>query len=211
MPPSPEAQADRLAARLGDLPPGRRLVALAGPPGAGKSTVSALLAARLAAGGRRAAVVPMDGFHLDNAVLEGRGLLARKGAPETFDAAGFVHLVRRIAAGEAGVVYPVFDRARDLAVAGAGVLEEGVEVVIFEGNYLLLREAPWADLAELWDLSAFIDAAPERIEARLVARWRDEGFAEREARARVEGNDLPNVARVREGSAAATVDLREEA
>jgi pantothenate kinase len=119
----------------------RILVAIAGPPGAGKSTVAERIRQQLACAGRSAAVVPMDGFHLDNAVLAERGLHSRKGAPETFDVHGFRHLVSRIAAGEEDVAYPLFDRSRDAAVAGAAVLPSDIEFVLFEGNYLLLRQA----------------------------------------------------------------------
>ncbi len=111
----------------------------------------------------------MDGFHLDNRVLEARGLLARKGAPETFDGAGFVAAMRRIAAGHE-VVMPVFDRARDLAIAGAVVIPAEGPVIV-EGNYLAFADPPWDALAELWDLSIRIEEPEEELRRRLVARW----------------------------------------
>ncbi|NNU81815.1 nucleoside triphosphate hydrolase [Halovulum dunhuangense] len=199
MPSTPDALADRALQHLLTLQGPRKLVAMAGPPGAGKSTVTEVLARRLAELGRTAAVVPMDGFHLDNRVLSARGLLSRKGAPETFDAAGFLHLVSRIAGGEE-VVYPVFDRPRDIAIAGAAVLGPETEFVLFEGNYLLLDADPWARLKEYWNFSVRIDVPEEELRARLMARWRDEGLPDAEASAKVEGNDMPNAALVRDRS-----------
>lgn len=197
---TPDAMAEVAATQLLALPGPRRLVALAGPPGAGKSTLADRICARLRAENRTAAVVPMDGFHLDNAILSERGLLDRKGAPETFDAAGFRHMVSRIAAREQDIVYPVFDRSRDVAVAGAGVLPADVEFVLFEGNYLLVRDAPWGDLAEFWSFSIWLDAPLPTLEARLMDRWVAQALPEAAARARLEGNDLPNVRFVSERS-----------
>lgn len=187
----PEAMARTAQAALADLPAGRKMVALAGPPAAGKTTVSRLLCDRLNADGRSAVVLPMDGFHLDNRLLETRGLLDRKGAPETFDAAGFARAVARAAAGEP-LVFPVFDRRRDIAIAGAGFLPAETEFVLVEGNYLLLDTDPWAALAAMWDFAIWIDAPEADLEQRLVQRWRDEGLDEAQARARAVNNDLPN-------------------
>ena len=183
----------------------RKLVALAGPPAAGKSTVSALLRDRLVGLGRSAEVLPMDGFHLDNRLLRARGLLERKGAPDSFDAAGFVHLLRRAAAREP-LIFPVFDRARDIAIAGAGHLPAETEFVLVEGNYLLLDAAPWSGLRELWDLAIWIDAAQAQLEQRLTERWLTAGLPEAAARARVQRNDLPNAELIR--STLGHADLR---
>jgi len=179
----------------------RFLVAVAAPPGGGKSTLAEALAAEI---GPEALVVPMDGFHLDNAVLEARGMIARKGAPETFDAAGFVALVRRLRA-EPDVVIPVFDRSRDLAIAGASVVEARHRIVIVEGNYLLMDRAPWDGLAQLWNLTVWLEVPMSVLEARLVARWQGYGMEEAAARARAMGNDIPNARAVIAGSRAADV------
>lgn len=185
-----------LAAELRTLAVGRagaRLVfAIAGPPGAGKSTLAEAVLAELE---RQepglAAFVPMDGFHLDNAVLSARGLLARKGAPETFDVGGYAATLRRIRVGdEVGV--PLFDRRLDLARAGAAVVGAGHRIVVTEGNYLLLDRPPWDGLAPLFDRTLFI-AAPEAVlHERLVRRWRDHGLDPEAALARAEGNDMAN-------------------
>ncbi|MDZ4096230.1 MAG: nucleoside triphosphate hydrolase [Paracoccaceae bacterium] len=181
---------------------GRRLlVAIAAPPGAGKSTLAAGLVARINAdaGQDLAVVMPMDGFHLDNAVLDARGLLARKGAPQTFDAAGFVALVRRLQH-EDEVVIPHFDRGRDLSVAGAGVIGAAQRIVLVEGNYLLLRATPWDALAAMWDFSLWLDVPLPELESRLIRRWQDHGLAPEAARARALGNDIPNARLVIDGS-----------
>ena len=127
----------------------RFIVGIAGPPGAGKSTIAAQIAAAIGVGAR---VVPMDGFHFDNAVLDRMGLRARKGAPETFDALGFVHLMQRLRSGGDAAI-AVFDRDADLARAGADLVTGADKYLIVEGNYLLLNEAPWRDLVPLFDLT----------------------------------------------------------
>lgn len=174
------------------LPQGRRaLVALAGAPGSGKSTLADRLASALTAAGRQAQVVPMDGFHLDNRVLDARGLRARKGAPETFDLAGLRHLSERLVA-ESHVVYPLFDRARDLAVAGAGEVTQACDTVVLEGNYLLFDQPGWRDLRPLWDVAIRLDVSEAELRRRLVQRWVDHGLTQQDAEARADGNDMVN-------------------
>ena len=194
--PAPNTIPRALMARLRALPAGRRrLVAVAGVPASGKSMLSDALRAALVQDGHQAAVVPMDGFHLDNTVLEARGLRARKGAPESFDAAGFIALIQRLQSG-AEVVYPVFDRARDLAIAGAGVVPTDCDFVIVEGNYLLFDEEPWSALTAMWDLSVWLDTPEETARARCIARWLAHGHTPEQARIRAEGNDLANARRI---------------
>lgn len=166
---------------------GRLIVAVAGPPGAGKSTATDALAAELDG----AVVFPMDGFHLDNAILDARGLRARKGAPETFDTAGFGQALARISAGET-VIVPTFDRELDLARAGARVIDAKAPIVLVEGNYLLLDRAPWSDMRANFDLTISIDTPLDVLETRLIQRWLDHGLDFQAAKARAEGNDLPN-------------------
>jgi pantothenate kinase len=169
----------------------RIVVAIAGAPASGKSTIAAELARRLNTQKTSAVVVPMDGFHLDNAILDDRGLRPRKGAPETFDAAGFVHMIRRIKFGEE-VVIPVFDRPRDIAIAGASIVSPDCQVVIVEGNYLMFDQAPWTDLVGLWDLTARLDVPITELRARLIQRWLNHGLSRAAATRRAEGNDVPN-------------------
>jgi len=184
--------------------PGRFITALAGPPGAGKSTLAAALVAALGTGAR---AVPMDGFHYDDAVLEARGLRSRKGAPETFDAAGFVHLMRRLRAGEE-VAIPIFDRSTELSRAGADVVTTDDRLLVVEGNYLLLDEPPWSDLAPLFDLTVWIDVPEAELDRRLVARWAHYRRDPAETRAWIDSNDMPNIRRVMRGSYRADVVIR---
>ncbi|MEM8823446.1 MAG: hypothetical protein AAGF30_07545 [Pseudomonadota bacterium] len=182
---------------LADLPPGRRLVALAGPPAAGKSTTATRLAEAIEARGRTVAIIPMDGFHLDNADLDRLGLRARKGAPETFDVSGLLTLAQAVATGGAHA-YPTFNRHADATVPDGGRITAEDEIALFEGNYLLLDEAPWRDLHPLWDATVTIDVPEAELERRLMARWRRHDPANAEARC--QENDLPNARRVMAGS-----------
>ncbi len=195
-----------LVAAITALPPGRRLVALAGPPASGKSTTAEHLARAVSAAGRRAEVVPMDGFHLDNLELDKIGLRDRKGAPETFDIKSFTDLLEVISDGGA-CPYPTFDRAADATVPGGGHLHAATEIVVVEGNYLLLDAPGWRDLHGLWDLSIALTPPADVLRDRLVARWRDHGWTEARAHAWIEGNDLPNIRRVLTGSVPADITL----
>ena len=187
---------DTLLARALALPDGaRQIIALAGPPASGKSTRAETLARDLTAAGRPAAVVPMDGFHLDNRVLDARGLRHRKGAPETFDLRGFARLMTDLATG-GEVIYPLFDRERDLAIAGAGVVTDGCDLVVVEGNYLLYDAPGWRDLSRVWTLSAYLEVPVAVLRDRLTDRWIAHGLPPRDAQARAEGNDLANAALV---------------
>jgi len=181
--------------------PGRFIVALAGPPASGKSTLAADLAAALAPGAR---VVPMDGFHYDDRVLEARGLSARKGSPPTFDAMGFLHLIRRLRA-EEEVAIPIFDRTMELSRAAADVVTGDDRILLVEGNYLLLDADPWRALAPLFDLTVYLDVPEDELLRRLRARWRHHGRTDADAEAWIAGNDLPNVQTVRHRSRPADI------
>ncbi len=196
---------DRLIRRVGAVRPKarRRLIAIAGAPASGKTTLAAELAEAL---GARAILVPMDGFHLDNRILDARGLRPRKGAPQTFDGAGFVHMIRRLAS-EDEVVIPVFDRARDIAIAGASVVGPETETAVVEGNYLLLDEEPWRALRPLWDLSVYLKVPEDTLRARLIQRWLDHGLNPQAAEARATSNDLPNALHIARHSSEADIVL----
>lgn len=172
----------------------RIVVAIAGPPGAGKSTLAAELAALLPEGS--AAVVPFDGFHYDDAVLEKIGWRQRKGAPETFDLDGYESLLARLKTADRDVAVPIFDRSMELSRAAAAIVPKTVKFILTEGNYLLLDEAPWDRLARLFDLTIFLDVPRDELERRLIQRWLDHGRTPEDGRAWVESNDLPNVDRV---------------
>lgn len=172
----------------------RFIVGIAGAPGSGKSTLAEKLRDVLPAG--KAAVVPMDGFHFDDVVLNQRGMRARKGAPETFDYAGFETLLKRIRAVEREIAIPVFDRSIELSRAGAAIIGDDVKFILVEGNYLLLDEAPWTGLAGLFDFTVFVDVPRFELEHRLRQRWHEHGKSDDEARAWIASNDMPNIDRV---------------
>ena len=186
-----EALLDRLTELAGQ--PDRSFVALAGAPGAGKSHVADRLAAGLAhrAPGQ-AAILPMDGYHLDDILLEQRGDRARKGAPHTFDLDGFTAMLDRLAADDGRpVLVPVFDRSIEIARAAAREIPASARLIIAEGNYLLLDRPGWSELARRFDLTVFIDVPEEILRKRLTARWA--GTDTPDAEQKLEGNDLPNM------------------
>ena len=172
----------------------RLLIGIAGPPGAGKSTSAERLEQLLNASGQcRAAVLQMDGYHYDDAVLIERGLRARKGAPETFDVAGFRHMLERLKRnGEAEVAVPVFDRSLEIARAGARMIPQDINLLIVEGNYVLLDQSPWNSLKPLFDVSVNIRVPEAVLRQRLYDRWQGLGIPAEEIPAKVEANDLPN-------------------
>lgn len=196
--------ADRIHALREGSP--RIIVAIAGPPASGKTTLAAELARRLNAQKCETIVVPQDGFHLDNHVLEERGDLNRKGAPHTYDGAGFVHMVRRLKE-RVDVAVPVFDRPRDIAIAGARIVPASAEVIIVEGNYLLYDDAPWFNLAPLWTLSVRLDVPMADLRARLIQRWLAHGLSQTAATGRATKNDLPNAQSVLDKALPAIVTL----
>lgn len=200
--------AETIAARIVERAQGmaRLMVAIAGPPGAGKSTMTERLLAALPAG--EAALVPMDGFHFDNAVLDEKALRSRKGAPESFDFDGLETALQRIRMAGALVAVPLFDRELDLARAAAALVPPGARFVLVEGNYLLLDRPPWSGLASLFDLTVFIEVPIAELERRLLARWTGLGRDAEAARAWVEGNDLPNARLVIEASRRADIVWR---
>ncbi|MEB2845157.1 nucleoside/nucleotide kinase family protein [Rhizobiales bacterium RZME27] len=198
MTPTTEDIARTIIDRAGDRQ--RFLVAIAGPPGAGKSTLADELAAALKVLGESAEVLPMDGFHMDDAILREKGLLARKGAPDTFDVRGFVDIVGAVKAAEGEVLVPVFDRSREIAIAAARIVDQPTRFVLVEGNYLLLDRKPWSALEGQFDYSVLISPPVPVLEARLMKRWLDLGFTEAAARTKTEDNDLQNGALVRDHS-----------
>ncbi|HEX5113933.1 MAG TPA: nucleoside/nucleotide kinase family protein [Pseudonocardiaceae bacterium] len=172
------------------VPGERRLLGLAGAPGAGKSTLAIALCAAL---GPAAARVPMDGFHLANQVLAGLGLADRKGSPPTFDAGGFQALLRRLRAADEDVVYaPEFYRDLEEPIAGALPVARDVALVVVEGNYLLLDDGPWCGTADLFDEVWFLRPDDTARRRRLVLRHESYGRSPDEAEFWVSHNDDPN-------------------
>ena len=196
------ARARRLAL-AGD----RRILGIAGPPGVGKSTLAERLVRAL---GPLAVLVPMDGFHLAQAELERLGRAGSKGAPDTFDAAGYAALLRRLRAPEPGtVVYaPAFDRSLEQPVAGALPVPPDVPLVVTEGNYLLYGEGAWAPvrglLDEAWFLELDDDVRVRRLVERHVRFGKERAYAERW----VAGSDEANARLVAAGRDRADLVVR---
>jgi pantothenate kinase len=172
----------------------RSLSAIAGAPGSGKSSLAATIVDALnAREADSASLLGMDGFHFDDRVLIPRGLLARKGAPETFDTGGLQHMLGRLKVNDAREVFvPEFDRAIEIARAGAKAIPQTVRHVIVEGNYLLLQRPCWSDIGQLFDTTIFLDVDRDLLRRRLEGRWRALGHSEQQVQERVLSNDLPN-------------------
>ncbi|MGQ0840648.1 nucleoside/nucleotide kinase family protein [Actinokineospora sp.] len=188
------ARADALA-----VPGRRRILGIAGAPGAGKSTLAARLAAAL---GDRAALVGLDGFHLAQAELDRLDRAERKGAPDTFDADGYVDLLRRLRTSTDKIVYaPEFRREIEEPVANAVPVPRAVPLVITEGNYLLVWPAVRPLLDEVW----YLDSDPELRRKRLFDRHVAYGRTAEQARDRTDGSDERNARLV--ASTAGTADL----
>jgi pantothenate kinase len=170
----------------------RLMIGVAGPPGSGKTTLAAEIVAGLRASGETAVAVPMDGFHFDDIVLNARGHRNRKGAPHTFDVAGFEVLLKRIRAREAEIAIPAFDRSLELSRAAADIVEADTRFIVVEGLYLLLDQKPWSNLKPLFDVTIFLDVPLPVIEKRLIARIKQHGHDEAFAMHWLTSNDLPN-------------------
>ncbi len=168
----------------------RRLLGLAGPPGAGKSTLAAALCDAL---GAEAARVPLDGFHLAGNILAGLGLAGRKGSPETFDAGGFHALLARLRTNREQVVYaPEFFRDLEEPIAAALAVPRTVPLVIVEGNYLLYDEGPWHGTAGFFDEIWYLCPDEAARRRRLVRRHQSYGRTAAEAEAWAACNDERN-------------------
>jgi pantothenate kinase len=188
---APVVAFEGLVARAAALATGpRRILGIAGPPGAGKSSLAARLVAAL---GDRAVLVPMDGFHLAERVLRRLGRHARKGAIDTFDAEGFVVLIGRLRRpGQETIYAPEFRRELEEAVAGAIAVPPGVPLVVTEGNYLLVPGDPWGQLRELLDEMWYLHLDEGVRLRRLTDRHVAFGRGPAEAAARARGSDQAN-------------------
>ncbi len=176
-------------------PGGRLILGVTGEPGAGKSTLAEVLVTEL---GDDAALLGMDGYHLSNAVLDARGLLSVKGAPETFDAHGYVALLERLALNRDPVVYaPRFHRELEESVAAEIAVPRSVPLVVTEGNYLLLEEEPWARVRALLGAVWYVEVSQSLRLERLIRRHEHFGRSPEAARAHSLGSDERNAERIR--------------
>ncbi|NHD17266.1 MULTISPECIES: nucleoside/nucleotide kinase family protein [Actinopolyspora] len=184
----------------------RRILGIAGPPAAGKGRVADLLIERL---GEQAVLVPMDGFHLAGAELRRLGIQHRKGAPDTFDAEGYVALLRRLRAAEDEVVYaPEFHREVEESYAGAVAVGREVPLVITEGNYLLLDRGPWGRVRGLLDECWFLEPDDRKRVNRLIGRHVRHGMSRSRAREWVQRSDERNAALVADTRNSADLVIR---
>ena len=188
----------------------RRILGLVGAPGAGKSTLAHALATQWP---NAVQVVPMDGFHLANMELERLGRKQRKGAPDTFDAFGFIALLKRLRTQDTDeVVYaPSYERSLEEGVAGAIAVQPSTPLIVVEGNYLLLSESPWNEVQALLDETWFVDAPQDLRVSRLMQRHQQFGRNAKDAADWVQHTDEPNARRIEAERAKADVVFRWEA
>jgi pantothenate kinase len=176
----------------------RVLIGIIGKPGAGKSTLSKFLMSKLSK--ELVTVVPMDGYHLSNKVLKDLKRADRKGAPDTFDVAGFVSLVKRIRSEQTqNIYYPIFDRAIEESIAAQGVVTSATKVVIIEGNYLLHDEGGWEVINDLLDESWMVDVDDDKRISRLISRHIAYGKDPEAAKAWAKGTDEVNAKLIERG------------
>jgi pantothenate kinase len=188
---SPEITQAMAALRARLVPGSRTVLGIAGAPGSGKSTFAERIRQQFEPG--QAVVVPMDGFHLGNAIIDGTPLRQRKGAIDTFDAGGYLSLLRRLVRRDEPVVYaPEFRRTLDEPVAASIAIPADVPLVITEGNYLLVEQEPWKDIRAQLDEVWFVDTPPQLRLARLVERHISFGMEPAAAGAWATGPDEAN-------------------
>lgn len=169
----------------------RYFIALAGPPASGKSTISQKLNEDFNTKGLSSEIFQMDGFHFDDAILNSRNLLPRKGSPETFDVMGLKNFLIRLA-NEPEVVVPVFDRRLELSRSSAVTITEDKKIIIVEGNYLLLNSHPWSTLNDYFNSRIMIHCEESILEKRLIERWKGFDLNQEQINQKVYKNDLPN-------------------
>ena len=185
----------------------RVLIAIAGPPGSGKSTVGELLTDLMNKNLMTTSLVPMDGFHMDNKTLERKNLLYRKGSPETFDLKGFTELIKKLRYNK-NLSVPLFDRTLDEVIQNSRKIPSNQEYIVIEGNYLLLKKESWQDLCSYWDYSVFLSVDNTVLKLRLIKRWLSQNHTHSEAETRVMKNDLVNANLVNLNRIKAVLELK---
>lgn len=223
---------DQLVARVDALVSARAgqrvIIGIVGAPGSGKTTLAEQLVLALCAApvdwavpsegadaarpwiGSHVAHVPMDGYHLADVELRRLGRANRKGAPDTFDAAGYTALLRRIRRAEDDVWAPAFDRELEQPVAGSIPVLRATRVVVTEGNYLLLDDPVWAAAREQLDETWYCDLDDDVRLQRLVARHVRFGKTPEQALAWATGSDEYNADLVRSGRERADLLVTEQ-
>lgn len=184
------ALADELVARV-QRAPERIIVGIAGAPGTGKSTLARAVADRI--GDELCCIVPLDGFHLGQSIINGTELESRKGAPDTFDVAGYLTLLTRLRQNSEPVVYaPVYRRDLEEPVAASIAVPASIRIILTEGNYLLLDREPWRGVVDYLDEAWYVDTPDELRRERLIARHIAFGKSPDRARRWAEGPDEVN-------------------
>lgn len=194
---TPEAALAYLAERARTLlaaHPGRVAIGLTGGPGVGKSTLAAQLVELInATQPDLAAYVPMDGFHMLHKKLEQLGTVKDKGAPHTFEGGAFATFLQTLKSATGPVHGPGYSRKIEDVVQNAFIVRSETRLLVVEGNYLLLANAPWWQIKPLLDLAVFIDVPRDQVRARLMHRHAEEGiFSEERNREHIERVDLAN-------------------
>ncbi len=202
--------ADRIIAQAR---PGRTIVAIVGPPGSGKSTLVEGLKTDIdAKSSEGCEIVPMDGFHYDNRILDQRGDRRRKGAPHTFDVGGLASVIERLrTTPDTDIAVPVFDRENDCAYASARIIPAQTKTILVEGNYLLLDDPQWRVFDGMFDVTVSIQCDYETLKHRLSQRWLDLNFSPQDTEAKLEQNDLPNCRLVQANSLPADLVYQSDA
>jgi pantothenate kinase len=173
------------------------LVAIAGPPATGKSTLADRLVTDLNASGIEACFCPMDGFHLTNAQLEANGLRDAKGRIDTFDASAFAAAVERLKE-RTSFWWPIYSRQRHDPIPEGTRISGHETACVIEGNYLLSDTQPWHEAAKAYDLRVFVDAPDAVLHKRLAERHKQSGRAAQEALDKIERTDMPNATAIRD-------------
>lgn len=192
---------DALLSSLGTDPAKRSILGVCGCPGSGKSTMAELLCAAVnnRYGSDYSIVVPMDGFHYPNKILDKMGIRHLKGIPDSFKAGAFVDLIRRIKEeSNTSISAPVFDRAIESTIENAIEINSVHKLVIVEGNYLLLDTKPWSRLAAYFDQVWFLEVPEAILKERLVTRHEQGGKTKEAALEKVLSTDLPNAELIKE-------------
>lgn len=182
-------------AHTATLSPTRSILAIAGPPGSGKTTLARWLSAALCrlAESPICVAVPMDGFHLANTTLDALGRHEHKGREDTFDGWGFLALMKRILAETEHTVYaPTFERDVDEPIAGSLAIEPTTRLIVVEGNYLLMDHEPWISAQRLYRETWYVETAPETRKKRLLARHTEHGRTQTAAREWIQRVDEKN-------------------
>jgi putative kinase len=202
---------------LAQIPDARLLVAVAGPPGSGKTAFATLLVAVLntLAAASCAVLIQQDGWHYPNAYLDRHTILyqgeqiplrRRKGSPETYDTAAAATFLQAIKAG-AGISYPVYSRAVHDPIPAAGTLTPAQRIAVVEGNYWLLQEDPWTQFQPLFDVTIFLTAQPDTLISGLTERHLRGGKTPEFTQRHMDFVDIPNISRVLAHSAPAQITV----